>query len=438
MKIVLTMTTIAVILSLSGCVRTPPRTVESSPAPNTPGGPAARPVEGSGALAYIGGDGNVWITSPGQGWTRQVTTDATAPPEGQGRSYHRVVWLLDGSLAFAAVVRSGDDARGELYLQRASNEPPRLVAQDDEHFFIYLHGSPLPSPGQQGVSELAYLIEERNGLGLHLITMQDKGFADRLLAVGRPFYLSWSPQGQEILWHTGGAFRDNPAAEIGLYHVGENRPRILPYAPGTFRAPVWSPRGEGWLSVVASGDIDRLQYTAPDGATTLVTTDGEEVAFTWSPGGRHIAYVVREPNNPDAYGPIHLIDLETRETRQLTDDALDVLGFFWSPDGRRLAYLSRLDLPESVWMQWRTFDLADGRDRGFSSFHPSPLMRFIIHSFNQYAQSHRFWSPDGRYLVYAERDDQDVDRVQLVDTEAEQGADPLFVDEGSIGVWSWR
>jgi hypothetical protein len=65
-------------------------------------------------------------------------------------------------------------------------------------------------------------------------------------------------------------------------------------------------------------------------------------------------------------------------------------------------------------------------------------MRFAIHSFNQYAQSHRFWSPDGRYLVYADRDRALVERVWLVDTWAERGADPIPVDAGSIGFWSWK
>jgi Tol biopolymer transport system component len=65
-------------------------------------------------------------------------------------------------------------------------------------------------------------------------------------------------------------------------------------------------------------------------------------------------------------------------------------------------------------------------------------MHVMIHSFDQYAQSHRFWSPDGRYLVYADRDDQSGDRIWLVDTKAEKGADPILIDGGSIGIWSWR
>jgi len=438
MKMLRVVATLAAILTLAGCGQPTTSTPSRDPASGTPRGPATPSIESPGTLATIGTDGNVWVTSPGQGWTRQVTSDATAPPEGQGRSYHRVVWTPNGALAFAAVVRSGDEARSELFLQQALDQPPQLVAQNDEHFFIYLYGSPAPCSGRSGCPLLAYLIEEQNGVGLHLVTTEDDDVRDLLLAVGRPFYLSWSPDGNRILWHTGGALRDNPAAEIGLYHIDEDRRRILPYAPGSFLAPAWSPRGGDWLSVAASGGVERLLHVTPDETVTLMATEGEEIAFVWSPDGRRIAYAVRKSNGIDAYGPVQVIDVETARSQQLTSDAFDVLGFFWSPDGRRLAYLSRLDLPDAVWMQWRTFDLTEGRDRGFAAFHPSPLMRFAIHSFNQYAQSHRFWSPNGRYLVYADRDDMGTDRVWLVDTEAEKGADPIPVDEGSMGVWSWQ
>jgi len=389
-------------------------------------------------LAYVGGDGNVWTTAPGAEWTRQVTRDATAPPEGQGRSYHRVAWLRDGSLAFAAVVRSGDGASSEIFLQRAPDQSPRRVARNDEHFVIYLYGSPAPCSGESGCPVLVYLIEEENGVGLHLVVTEVGTSQDLLVAVGRPFYLSWSPDGERILWHTGGALRDNPAAEIGLYDVAEDRRRVLPFPPGVFLAPAWSGQGDRWLGVTASDGANRLQHIGTDETATLVTTAGREIAFVPAPDGRRVAYAVRDANVPAAYGPVHVVDLGTGRTRQLTDDAFAVLGFFWSPDGRRIAYLSRLELPDSVWMQWRVFDTESERDRGFAAFHPSPLMRFVTHSFAQYAQSHRFWSPDGRYLVYADRDDGGTDRVWLVDTEAEKGADPIPVDDGSIAVWSWR
>jgi TolB protein len=285
---------------------------------------------------------------------------------------------------------------------------------------------------------LTYLIEEENGVGLHLLTREEDSFQDLLLTVGRPVYFSWSPDEQVILWHTGGTLRDNPAAEIGLYDVDAGRRRLLPYAPGAFLSPAWSPRGEDWLAVVALDGQDRLQHITANRINTLAETDGQEIAFAWSPSGRQVAYAVRESKTPSFYGPIRVVNLEDGKTEQVTRHAFNVLGFFWSPDGRRIAYLSRLDLPNAVWMQWRVFDLTESRDRGFTAFHPTPLMRFIVHSFSQYAQSHRFWSPNGRYLLYADRDDQGMDRVWIVDTKAEQGTDPILVDEGSTAVWSWR
>ncbi|MGD2103789.1 MAG: hypothetical protein PVJ55_01560 [Anaerolineae bacterium] len=389
-------------------------------------------------MAYIGADGNVWTTAPSQGWTRQVTDDATAPPEGQGRSYHRVAWSRHGSLAFAAVIRLGDNASGEIFLQENAHLPPQLIASNDDHFVIYLYPSPTPCSGRPDCPTLAYLVEEQNGVGLHLVTKGEGTTRDLLVAVGRPFYLSWSPDGQQILWHLGGDVRENPAAEIGVYNMVQDRRRVLPYPPGSFSAPAWFFEGEQWLGVVASDGVDRLQLLTADKAATLVTTAGHEIAFVRAPDGRRIAYSVRDPDGRPFYGPVHVMDLETGQTKRLTNEAFAISGFFWSPDSRRLAYLSRLDLPDSVWMQWRVLDLDSERDRGFAAFHPSPLMRFVVHSFGQYAQSHRFWSPDGRYLVYADRNDAGVDRVWLVDTESKKGADPILVDEGSIGIWSWR
>jgi Tol biopolymer transport system component len=65
-------------------------------------------------------------------------------------------------------------------------------------------------------------------------------------------------------------------------------------------------------------------------------------------------------------------------------------------------------------------------------------MRSVIGSFNQYAQSHRFWSPDGRYLVYAERTPDLIEQVWLIDTRSEDGSNASLIDEGTIGFWSWN
>ncbi|HBY92744.1 MAG: hypothetical protein M5U01_28005 [Ardenticatenaceae bacterium] len=394
-------------------------------------------VQPGGRLAYIGGDGNVYVTTADRRVTAAVTDDATAPPEGPGLSYHRLAWSPDGRLAFAVVTRSGNKAHSTLYVVDAVGEPARPVGQSDDHFVIYIAWSPVACPGRPACRRLAYLIEERDGVGLHLVELEGDRLENRLVGVGRPFYFSWAPDGRRILWHTGGARRHRPEARIALYDVERDHVETLPQAPGLFLAPAWSPQGHHWLSVEANEALDQLQLFGDDQPRTVAAAQDAEMSFAWSPDGSRVAYAVRARSDDPFYGPIHLFDLATGESLQVTDGAFQILAFFWAPDGRRIAYLTRLALPDAAWMQWRVYDVAGQRDRGYTAFQPSSQMRFVIHSFNQYAQSDHFWSPDGRYLVYADRDRALVERVWLVDTWAEKGSDPILVGEGSIGFWSW-
>jgi TolB protein len=446
------------------------------PPPITPD-PEERPASGGGLapgdqaswLAYIGGDGNVYATTAARTRRVQITADATARAEESGLSYHRLAWSADGRLAFAAVTRSGSNAHGKLYVtgpigrqtapDAASTPTAWLVAENEEHFIIYNYWSPAPCSSGSACGYLTYLIEEADGVALHLVDFDSGVVTDQRIGVGRPFYFSWSPQGDHIVWHTGGAARHNAAAAIVWHDVASGTSSAWPVEPGLFHAPAWAPDGRAWLAVIGSGTrraIDRLQSFGgqipvgsrrdyPAQSEVLAAAHDSRIAFAWSPDGSRVAYAVGRPGRYEEpgdtfYGPVHVWQAETGEARALTNPAFDIAGFFWSPDGQRLAYLSRLVLPDAIWMQWRTYDVDRQVDRGFAAFHPSPLMRFMIHSFNQYAQSHSVWSPDGRYLVYADRGRDLVDRVWLIDTEAppaEGGTQPILVDEGSLGVWSW-
>jgi WD40 repeat protein len=398
--------------------------------------PASRPpTRPAGRLAYIGADGNVYIAAPDLGTSFQVTHDATVPAEGDGLSYHRIAWSPDGSLAFAAVERSGATARGRLYAVRTLTDTPHLIAEAPSHFVIYTYWSPAPclNPGACP-GGLVYLISEDDAVALHHVTWQNNAVADRTLANGRPFYLSWSPGGEQIVWHTGD--------ELALLTLGGERAQPIPAPSPAFSAPAWSPSGDRWLAVVRDSGADVLTSFSGSGPTPLFPFDAAEIAFSWSPdtspGGSTVAYAIREQPTDPFYSPVHLLDPDSGETRRLTPTAFRPLAFFWSPDGRRLAYLSWLDLPQETWAQWRTIDVATGEDRGFAAFRPSPLMHFALHSFTQYAQSHRFWSPDGRYLVYAARNDAGTDGIWLVDTFSPRGTDPTFLAPGSLAYWSFQ
>jgi TolB protein len=402
-------------------------------------------AQGAGHLAYIGADGNIYVTTPELGEHLAVTQDATAPPEGPGLSYPRVSWSPDGQLAYASVIREGNNAQARLYVAETPGAPPRLVGQSDEHFVIYVYWSPTSCPDKPGCSRLGYLIEEPEGIALHIVDMDEEGTTNKVAGYGWPFYFSWSPDGEEMLWHTGGAARFNDDARIARFSLQNRQVEALEMDPGLFIAPAWSPLGDEWLLVKTQDERDHLYRTDvgqsgldPGMRQVLATADDKYVVFSWSPKGDQIAYSILRNSDGLIFGPIHVYDLETGETKQVTAPSFDISGFFWSPDGERIGYLSRLMLRDTAWMQWRVYDLAQDLDRGFAAFNPSYQMSYVVSSFNQYAQSHRLWSPDGRYLVYADQDDARVERIWMVDTFAERGADPILVAEGSMGFWSWE
>jgi Tol biopolymer transport system component len=445
--------TLLIALALTGCWLQLPVGFESAPPASTQScvladaTSATSPLgaESGGRLAYIGTDGNVYVTTADGRSTVAITDDASAFPEKQGYSYHRISWSPEGWLAFAAVTRQGDAARGELYVTDSPGCPARLVAENNQHFISYIYWSQVPCPGQPYCQRLAYLTPEdpQLGTGLHLLEIDANGVENRLLAIARPFYFSWSSDGSRMLWHTG-------AAELTLYDVDLHQARALPHTSDGYLAPVCSSAGENWLVVSADGGQNCLKSFDPQGNERSITTTQGDVVFSWSPSGREVAYAVRsrdvdqmehmiqKPGLDRVYGPIYVFDHRTGEKKQVSKGVYPVLGFVWAPDGQRLAYLARINQTNDVLTQWRIVDPDDATDHGFAIFDPSPWMRRIIPRLSQYAQSHRFWSPDGRYLVYSDRDDAKVDRVWLVDTLDHNRTEAILVAEGVIGIWSWE
>ena len=395
-----------------------------------------KPSPDSGILAYIGTDGNVYVTSVNPAWKIAVTSDATAGPERFGFSYHRVSWSPEGSLAYASVDRSLHSTQSQLFVTDNPENTGRVVGESDEHFVIYIYWSPVPCQRKSNCSDLAYLIEEPEGIALRKVGIDPDRITNERIGIGGPVYFSWSPEGSEIVWHSGGAQRFDSNPKLVHYHIEKELTTPLIHSPGKFLAPAWSPVSNSWLAATYDGLRSTLQWFTNEQMTALASAENRWLSFVWSPNGKKIAYAISEDAFMTAFGPVYVYDLETGETQQITG-TFSIASFFWSPVGDRLAYLTR-PAYEGEMVQWRVFDLAGNEDHGYEMFLPSYQMVNVINSFNQYAQSHRFWSPDGRYLVYADRDSDEVQRVWLIDTWASNSADPIFIDEGTIGVWSWN
>ena len=88
-----------------------------------------------------------------------------------------------------------------------------------------------------------------------------------------------------------------------------------------------------------------------------------------------------------------VVDLLTGSSSVVPVD--HVLAFFWSPDGRRLAALAVASADE---LRWAVFDGDEVHE--LTSFRPTRAwVGSVLPFFEQYSQSHAFWSADSQYLV---------------------------------------
>ena len=135
-----------------------------------------------------------------------------------------------------------------------------------------------------------------------------------------------------------------------------------------------------------------------------------------------------------------------------------VVGFFWSPDGQRIAYLtptagadnpgaarpagltalSPLPAAQRGRLSFRLWvvDVASGQQRLLSTFRPSEVfLGQFIPFFDQYALSHRLWSPASDAIVLPMVSAEGASGIYVVSVESGQAT---RVADGSMAFWSWR
>jgi TolB protein len=131
-----------------------------------------------------------------------------------------------------------------------------------------------------------------------------------------------------------------------------------------------------------------------------------------------------------------------------------VLSFFWSPDSAHVAYVTLGSSPGSfsasapsdarlvaqtqqpTGLAWSVLDVEDGANRRYGSFIPTQQLVYLLTYFDQFAQSHRLWSPDSRHIVYSEITADERAVISLLDTTQEVTV-PLVIADGVIGIWSF-
>jgi len=154
---------------------------------------------------------------------------------------------------------------------------------------------------------------------------------------GANYVARYSPDGRLI------AFWSNRDGNEDVYVMnadGSNVRRITNH-PASDSSPTWSPSGQqiAFVSDRAGGATPQIyMMNAADGSNVQRLTIGESWADrpSWSPTTNEIAFTAR---NGPAYD-IKVLNLTTRQTRQITNGEGSNESPVFSPNGRHLAFMS--------------------------------------------------------------------------------------------------
>ncbi len=368
--------------------------------------------DAGGLIAFVTPAGAAALVDPVRG-ERALLDD------GPGRSQFPA-WAPGGALVSFIAFGPGGDGAGLDVHDPATGTSLRVFERPQE--------SPIYHGWSPDGERIALLTSRIGGLGLHLVdptadaaAAADDEASERAagdaepFAVGAPFYWDWAPDGGALLVHRNVL---GPDAEVGRSGLAAYDPTPTRAPPGAFQSPAVSPSG-AWIAYASrdGADARRVVLERGEGAS-----DGEPdlrelphaglAALAWHPNLDVLAIQRPLIDAPHSYGPIVTIDARTGDLETLTDDLS--LAFWWSPDGGTVAYLAPApgggDGPErqvglqvqagSARVALRVVDVATGLRRELGRFTPSPLfLNQYLPFFDQYARSHRLWSPSSDALV---------------------------------------
>lgn len=184
---------------------------------------------------------------------------------------------------------------------------------------------PAWSPDGSLIAFVSYEDEEEPNPNIYI--MEGDGSNVRRLAHndGDDIGPRWSPDGRHIVWwvrKTGGEAHELFVAEVDKGKVEEL---------GNGSRPVWSPDGRriAFMNLAEENNVDIFVLELDSGERVNVTNDpARDMWPTWSPDGRRIAFVSQRDN---AQGEIYVVNADGSDLQRLTDNELTEAMLAWSP-----------------------------------------------------------------------------------------------------------
>ncbi|HUO04230.1 MAG TPA: hypothetical protein VMU16_03425 [Candidatus Binataceae bacterium] len=380
----------------------------------TSSGFARDPKRLPGAIAFIDTDGNLdylsaqadeprCLTCP-QSTLRTRVSSSVRPIAAIGgleakdlqihTTYLLPTFSRDGKrLAYASQEVSGSDSTSALWLYDLATRQPIKIFESDTGRIIYIYWLP-------DERRLSFLVSDPSGLTLMLADAKESS-PIRIVTTGLPIFFDWGAAKNRLAIHSTAinSSHTEQVALINLTPTDQKIDRVLERGYSPFRTPSWSPDGKH-LAYVGNehGAIDLL-ITDSDGQNprSIAKLPTGETSFIWAPDSRHIAYSTA-PNRPEpVYHGIKLAGIDESNIRSLT--ANDTAAFFFAPDSRHLAYVGVP--PNKPYYTWHVVDLGSGADRDLGNFLSTSEESIAYSYFDQLAVSHTIWAPDSSAFVYA-------------------------------------